>query len=131
MKKILILTSFFIILGLSNSALADRAEKGLFGGALGGAAVGGIAGGGKGALIGGGLGAGFGYLVGRDADKRAERRQRRCYRQEYQAPPAYVDYGDGRCGVCARAQTTLCAAKLSSRTQSISPTSSDIRRSKC
>lgn len=92
MKKILILSTFFIVIGFNLEVNADRAEQGMFGGALGGLAIGGIAGGGKGALIGGGLGAGLGYLAGRDADRRAERRYSR--RSEYQAPPTYVEYGD-------------------------------------
>lgn len=91
MKKILILISFFIVIGFNFHVNADRAEQGMFGGLAGGALVGGLAGGGKGAAIGGLAGAGLGYAMGKDADRRAERRQ---YSRQYQAPPAYVDYGD-------------------------------------
>lgn len=92
MKKILILSSFFIIVGFNLQVNADRAEQGMFGGLAGGALLGGLAGGGKGAAIGGIAGAGLGYAMGKDADRRARRERR--YIREYQTPPAYVDYGD-------------------------------------
>lgn len=90
MKKILILISLFIVLNFNKQAYADRVARGLFGGAAGGALIGGLAGGGRGAAIGAGVGAGVGLMAGAAAEERA--RGRRYYR--YQAPPAYVEYGD-------------------------------------
>jgi uncharacterized protein YcfJ len=94
MKKTLILSTFFIVIGFNLQVNADRVARGLFGGAAGGALLGGLAGGGKGAAIGAGVGAGVGLMAGSAAEERA--RERRYYRNEYeyQAPPAYVDYGD-------------------------------------
>ncbi|GMU19233.1 MAG: hypothetical protein AMXMBFR12_04250 [Candidatus Babeliales bacterium] len=90
MNKILILTSFFILTGFNAQVNADRVSRGLFGGAANGALIGGLAGGGRGAAIGAGVGAGVGLMAGAAAEERA--RERRYYR--YQAPPAYVEYGD-------------------------------------
>jgi predicted lipid-binding transport protein (Tim44 family) len=94
MKKTLILSTFLIVIGFNLQVNADRVARGLFGGAAGGALLGGLAGGGKGAAIGAGVGAGVGLIAGSAAEKRA--RERRYYRSQarYQAPPAYVDYGD-------------------------------------
>lgn len=94
MNKRMILTSFFILIGFNTQVNADRVARGLFGGAAGGALLGGLAGGGKDAAIGAGVGAGVGLMAGSAAEQRA--RERRYYRTQarYEAPPAYVDYGD-------------------------------------
>lgn len=94
MKRNIAFISFLIVLHCTNLVNADRVARGMFGGAAGGALLGGLAGGGKGAAIGAGVGAGIGLMAGSAAEERA--RERRYYRNEYeyQAPPAYVDYGD-------------------------------------
>lgn len=94
MKKILLLISFFMIVSSGTQVNADRVAKGLFGGAAGGALLGGLAGGGRGAAIGAGVGAGVGLMAGAAAEERARERRRYSREYVYQAPPAYVDYGD-------------------------------------
>lgn len=94
MKKILILISFFIVMGFNLHVNADRVARGLFGGAAGGALLGGLAGGGRGAAIGAGVGAGVGLMAGAAAEERARERRRASNDYVYQAPPA-ADYVDG------------------------------------
>lgn len=92
MNKVVLIASFLLFSTISVNA--DRVGQGLFGGAAGGALLGGLAGGGRGAAIGAGVGAGVGLIAGSAAERRA--RERHYYRTQarYQAPPAYVDYGD-------------------------------------
>lgn len=93
MKKIMILTSFFILTGFNTQVKADRVARGLFGGAAGGALIGGLAGGGRGAAIGAGVGAGVGLMAGAAAEERA--RERRYYRYQAPAKAEYVtDYDE-------------------------------------
>jgi hypothetical protein len=75
MKKLFIISAaFYLALSYYHPCHGDRAEQGLFGGAITGAALGGIVGGGKGAGIGAGVGAVVGLTAGAAADERAARR---------------------------------------------------------
>jgi hypothetical protein len=73
-KFCIVIVLWGIALSYHATGHGERAEQGLFGGALAGAAIGGIVGGGKGAGIGAGVGAIVGLSAGAAADKRAARR---------------------------------------------------------